>query len=224
MTLPDNIATLSAIGSDEVGTGDYLGPIVVASVYVEQSQIAALKDLGVKDSKGLTDKRIRAIASQVKKIVPHNIITLQNDKYNKMVERGINAHGIKSFLHNKAIGTLQSQLGFSPEYMIVDEFIAIKTHFKYLRAMQNTGKIIHNNLHFVKKGESVHVAVAAASILARDTFVESMDKLSEKLGQMIPKGAGPIVDTTAKELVKTHGKDILNEISKRHFANTKKVL
>jgi len=224
MNLPNNIANLSAIGSDEVGVGDYLGPLVVASVYVNVSQIATLQALGVKDSKGLTDKRICAIASQVKNTVDYQILTLPNDKYNKMVEHGINAHGIKSFLHNKAIGTLQAQLGFVPDYIIVDEFTAIKNHFKYLEAMPKVTDIMREKVHFIKKGESVHIAVAAASILARAAFVEFMDHLSAELQSAVPKGAGAHVDDFARQILSLHGEEKLRAIAKWHFANTKKVL
>ena len=56
--LPTNISQLSMIGSDEVGTGDYFGPITVCAAYVRQDQIHLLKELGVQDSKNLNDEKI----------------------------------------------------------------------------------------------------------------------------------------------------------------------
>ena len=224
MALPANIENLSAIGSDEVGVGDYLAPLVVTSVYVDESQIEKLRALGVKDSKSMTDKRICDIANSIKDILPHKTVVFENKYYNAMIDRGLNAHVVKSFLHNKTLGELTQSLSEYPKYIIVDEFASKENHFKYLNKLPKKPNILEKNLHFIKKGESIHIAVAAASILARQAFVNYMDDLSEKLGMEILKGASAKVDTCAKNVVKKHGKIILKDICKLHFANTKRVI
>jgi len=222
--LPKNIENLSAVGSDEVGVGDYLAPLVVTSVYVEASQIEKLRALGVKDSKSMTDARICAIADSIKDILPHKTVVFENKYYNAMIDKGLNAHVVKSFLHNKTLSELTSILPVYPEYLIVDEFASRENHFKYLNQLPKKPPILEENLHFVKKGESVHIAVAAASILARQAFVAYMDDLSEKLGMEILKGASAKVDNCAKGIVEKYGEAVFKDLCKWHFANTKRVI
>ena len=224
ISLPENIKDLSAVGSDEVGVGDYLAPLVVASAYVPAELIPQLIAIGVKDSKSMTDSRILMIAEQIKQMVQYTLVVLENKKYNAMVDAKINAHGIKSFLHNRALSALVQQLPEYPEYIIIDEFAKRDLYFKYLRNLPKQPAILEQNLHFVKKGESVHVAVAAASIIARAAFVEYMDALSERLEMDILKGASAQVDSCAQEIVAKYGVDLLKDHCKWHFANTKRVV
>jgi len=222
--LPINIENLSAVGSDEVGVGDFLGPLVVSSVYVESNKIEKLRELGVKDSKSMTDKRICEIAASIKAILPHKTVIFENKYYNAMIDEGFNAHVIKSFLHNKTLSELTNILPVYPEYIIVDEFASKDLHFKYLNQLPKKPPILSQNLHFVKKGESIHIAVAAASILARCAFVEYMNNLSEKLGMQILKGASAKVDSCAKDIVEKYGEVVFKDLCKWHFANTKRVI
>lgn len=224
MTLPVNIQNLSAIGSDEVGVGDYLAPLVVTSVYVEDHQIKKLQALGVRDSKSMNDKRICEIANKIKDILPHKTVVFENKYYNTMISKGLNAHAVKSFLHNKTMSELVNLLSEYPEYIIVDEFASKENHFKYLNKLPKKPDILKKNLYFAKKGESVHIAVAAASILARQAFVEYMANLSKQLGMDILKGASSKVDTCAKNIVRKHGEIVFKDICKLHFANTKRVI
>ena len=224
MTLPANIENLSAIGSDEVGVGDYLAPLVVTSVYVKASQIEKLRDLGVRDSKNITAKRICDIANSIKDILPHKTVVFENKYYNAMIGRGLNAHVVKSFLHNKTLGELTSILPQYPKYIIVDEFASKDHHLKYLNQLPKKPPILEKNLYFVKKGEAVHIAVAAASILARHAFTQYMDALSEALNMEILKGASANVDACASRIVAKHGEAVFKDICKWHFANTKRVI
>jgi len=222
--LPANVANQSAIGCDEVGTGDYFGPLVVCCAYTTEHQIESLLSLGIKDSKALKDSEICYLAEQIKDIIPHQVLILPNVKYNEMVDRGMNANAIKAFLHNQALLKLTAQLNVLPKYLIMDEFVNEKKYFDYLTNLPKQSKIIKDNLYFVQKGESVHVAVAAASILARESFVKYLNQMSHKLNFDLPKGASSIVDQAGRQLVKRFGEEQLKEISKWHFANTKKII
>ena len=224
MALPTNIEDLSAVGSDEVGVGDYLGPLVVTSVYADVDQIKKLRTLGVKDSKNMTDKSICDIANNIKNILPHKTVVCENKYYNAMIKEGLNAHVIKSFLHNKTLNELANILPEYPKYIIVDEFVSKENHFKYLNGLPKKPIIIDKNVHFVKRGESFHIAVAAASILARCTFVSYMENLSKRLGMSLLKGASAKVDACARRVIKIHGETVLKDICKWHFANTNRVI
>lgn len=222
--LPINIASLSAIGCDEVGTGDYFGPLVVCCAYVPEELISKLQTMGIKDSKALKDPEICQLAAQIETLIPHQTLILPNEKYNTMVDKGMNANSIKAFLHNQALIKLTSSLSTYPNYLIMDEFVNERKYFEYLNGLSKKPTIVKENLYFVQKGEGVHVAVAAASILARASFVKYMNIMSKKLNFDLPKGAGSPVDIAGRRFVQQFGPDKLKELTKWHFANTNKIL
>lgn len=220
--LPANFANLSVVGSDEVGTGDYFGPITVVAAYVNKTQIPLLKELGVKDSKNLKDDKIAEIAKQIKDIVPHSLLTLHNEKYNQLQQRGMSQGKIKALLHNQAIGHVLGKINpEKPEAILIDEFAKREVYYQYLRGES----VIHReNVYFSTKAEGVHLAVAAASIIARYAFVQHFENLSKRAGFSIPKGAGPGVDKAAARLILENGESVLPQFVKLHFANTDKAL
>lgn len=216
---PQNISTLSIIGSDEVGTGDYFGPMTVAAAYVSNKNFELLKELGVKDSKNLTDKQIAEIAKNLIKVIPYSLLILHNEKYNTLQESGMSQGKIKAYLHNQALNNVVEKL--KPEKadgILIDQFAEPGVYFNYLVG-QSVNK---ENVYFSTKAEGVHLAVAAASIIARYAFVKEFDKLSERAGFEIPKGAGAKVDLVAANLIQKHGMASLRSFTKLHFANTEK--
>lgn len=220
--LPANISSLSIIGSDEVGTGDYFGPITVVAAYVKKEQIPLLKELGVQDSKNLNDEKICSIAKNLIKIVPHSLLTLQNEKYNQLQKSGMSQGKMKALLHNQAIEHVQSKISpETPDAILIDQFAKEEVYFGYLKGKANVQK---EKVVFSTKAEGIHVAVAAASIIARYAFVRHFEKLSEEAGFTIPKGAGSKVDLAAARLLKEKGTDVLPHFVKLHFANTEKAL
>ncbi|MBU8770145.1 ribonuclease HIII [Cytobacillus sp. FSL W8-0315] len=220
--LPENISSLSVIGSDEVGTGDYFGPITVVAAYVKKDQIPLLKELGVKDSKNLGDEKIIEIAKQIKDIVPHSLLTLHNEKYNKLQQSGMSQGKIKALLHNQAIGHVLGKIApEKPEAILIDQFAKEEVYFNYLKNQQT---IQRERVFFSTKAEGIHLAVAAASILARYAFVRHFENLSTKAGFRLTKGAGPKVDEAAARLIRDKGREALPSFVKLHFANTEKAM
>ncbi|WP_026581833.1 ribonuclease HIII [Bacillus sp. J33] len=220
--LPENIGSLSVIGSDEVGTGDYFGPITVVAAYVKKDQIPLLKELGVKDSKNLGDEKIIEIAKQIKDIVPHSLLTLHNDKYNKLQQSGMSQGKIKALLHNQAIGHVLGKIApEKPEAILIDQFAKEEVYFNYLKKQQT---IQRERVYFSTKAEGIHLAVAAASILARYAFVRHFENLSKQAGFPLTKGAGPKVDEAAARLIREKGREALSGFVKLHFANTEKAM
>lgn len=216
---PEGIGSMSVIGSDEVGTGDYFGPITVACVYADKVKLPLLKELGVKDSKDLKDPQIVQIARDLIKTVPYSLLVLRNEKYNEMQEKGMSQGKMKALLHNQAIGNLLKKLdGTRPEAILIDQFAEPAVYFKHL-AGKNA---IKERTYFSTKAEGIHLSVAAASIIARYSFLMEMDKLSKEAGMTLPKGAGPLVDEAAAKLIKKHGEGALRVFTKLHFANTQK--
>ncbi|GGE76566.1 ribonuclease HIII [Priestia taiwanensis] len=220
--LPPNISSLAVIGSDEVGTGDYFGPMVVAAAYVPPSKFALLKELGVKDSKDLKDEQICEIAKQIIQVVPYSLLTLHNVKYNELQQKGTNQGKMKALLHNQAIShLLQKMQPEKPDAILIDQFCQPGVYFNYLKGRPT---VIRERVCFSTKAEGVHLAVAAASIIARYAFVRQFDELSKQAGFPLPKGAGKQVDQAAAKLIRKNGVEALQHFTKYHFANTDKAL
>jgi ribonuclease HIII len=220
--VPASIGLMSAIGSDEVGTGDFFGPITVVAAYVKKEDIPLLKELGVKDSKDLHDEKIIAIAKDIKHVVPFSLLTLKNEKYNQLQQSGMSQGKMKAILHNQAIlNVLEKIAPVKPEAVLIDQFVQESTYYQHLKSQKAIAK---EKVYFSTKAEGVHIAVAAASILARYAFVQYIDKLSEAAGFTIPKGAGAQVDEAAAKLIMKKGRGILPSFVKLHFANTDKAL
>lgn len=218
--VPTNISSLAIIGSDEVGTGDYFGPITVVAAYVEPSQMPLLQELGVKDSKDLKDPQIIKIAKDIIHVVPHSILVLHNEKYNTLQERGMTQGKIKALLHNKALSHVLRKIEpTKPDGILIDQFAEPDIYFRHI---QKEEQIVKENVYFSTKAEGVHLAVAAASIIARYAFVTEFEKLSEIAGVPLQKGAGSGVDKIAAQIIKKKGEASLRQIAKLHFANTEK--
>jgi ribonuclease HIII len=219
-SIPSTIAKMAIVGSDEVGTGDYFGPITVVAAYVEPSQMDLLKELGVKDSKNIKDDQIVKIAKDIIKVIPHSVLILRNEKYNSLQERGMTQGKIKALLHNKAIAHVLDKLSpTKPEGILIDQFAEPDIYYRHIK---NEKQIIKENVYFSTKAEGVHLSVAAASIIARYVFVKEFDKLSKEVGVTLQKGAGAGVDKIAAQLIKVKGEEILRTTAKIHFANTGK--
>ena len=209
----------SAIGSDEVGTGDYFLPIVVTACFMDKVNIKFLENLKVHDSKKLTDKKILSIAPLIMKKIPYESIILSNKEYNEWVNKGINMNKVKAIMHNKMLFKMKSK-GFNYDKIIVDQFCLPGVYYNYLREIKD--KV--TGITFMTKAEDKNLSVACASIISRYIFLKEQEKLEKSLGILIPKGAGIKVDEAGKELVKSKGKDVLNEISKISFKNTNRIL
>ena len=212
------IYSSSSIGSDEVGTGDYFGPIVVTATYVSKDNISFLEELGVKDSKKLTDNDILNIVPKFIKQIPYESIILTNEDYNKFYSSDINMNKIKAILHNKVLHKLSNSIK-DYEYIIVDQFAESYVYFNYLKDSTN----VVRNITFFTKGEDKHLSVACASLISRYIFIKEFDKLSKNIGIELPKGASDLVDKTGCEIVNKYGFDKLKEIAKMNFKNTEKI-
>ena len=207
----------NTIGSDEVGTGDYFGPIIVTASYVTKENIPFLESLGVKDSKKLTDEQILKITPQIIKKIPYYTMTLSNTEYNQRHNK-YNMNAMKAILHNKVLIEMTKQYK-QYDYIVVDQFAEKYVYYNYLKQVPN----VQRNITFITKAEDQCLSVACSAIISRYIFIKEFDKLSKKYNHTLPKGAGPIVDEVGAKLVKEYGIDILNEIAKTNFKNTKKI-
>lgn len=221
-TPPEDVGMLSVIGSDEVGTGDYFGPITVVAVFIDKDQLSELRKIGLKDSKLLNDAQICRMAETIIPQVKHKLLVLPNAKYNDLRDKGMTQGKMKAMMHNQALRNVIRQLDEIPyDGILIDQFAAPDVYFKYL---QGQPEIVRERTWFRTKAESLHLSVAAASIIARKAFVDEMDRLSEDIGMELPKGAGAHVDEAAGRLIEKKGVEVLRDVAKLHFANTKRAV
>ena len=210
----------TSVGSDEVGTGDYFGPIVVTSSYVKKEDLPFLKNLGCTDSKKITDEKIKKIAPEIIKKIKYKSLILSNEEYNQKYSKENNMNKIKAIMHNKVLSLILDEIDEKLDYIIVDEFAKENRYYSYLNEIPNVVK----NITFVTKAESKNMAVACSSIISRYIFLQEFDKLSDTYHIPLPKGSGINVDKIGEELVEKYGKEVLNKTAKKNFSNTSRIL
>ena len=210
----------NSIGSDEVGTGDYFGPIVVTATYVTKDDIEFLEGLGVMDSKKIDDSKILKIAPQIAKKIKYRSVILSNSEYNEKYTKDINMNKIKSIMHNRVLYQLVHEENPKYDYIIVDEFAREARYYEYL----SDQPVIQKGITFMTKAEDLNPAVACGSIISRYLFLKEFDKICDNIHIPLPKGAGKDVDTIGEEVVEKYGEEKLKEIAKVNFKNTDRIL
>ncbi|MCQ2748246.1 MAG: ribonuclease HIII [Mycoplasmoidaceae bacterium] len=201
------------VGMDEVGTGDYFGPVVTCSCYVANDAVDAVKALGVNDSKKIDDKQIRVMAKRLKKMVVAETCVCQPSTYNRIIDKFDNSNIVKTICHNDALTKLGSKLKNKQYKVVLDQFVARKHYYEYLAKAKIKGAYIDV---IETKAESKYLAVACASVIARDTFLTYMDKLSVKAGVKLPRGS------VEKDKIVAAGKKVIKvgklaDYAKLHF-------
>lgn len=210
----------SSVGSDEVGTGDYFGPIIVTSCYVKKEDVEYLDSLGIKDSKKITDEKILKLAPEIAKRIKYKSVILSNSEYNEKYYNDHNINKIKAILHNKVLYKMINEEKPDYDYIIIDEFARENRYYEYLKECPN----IQKGITFMTKAEDKNLAVACASIISRYIFIKEFDKLSDSIHIPLPKGAGSNVDSIGQEVVEKYGEEKLKEIAKLNFKNTERIL
>lgn len=211
---------INSIGSDEVGTGDFFGPIVVTATYVSKENIDFLLELKVKDSKKMSDKDIIKVVPEIIKKIPYHTYILSNSEYNKVYGTDMNMNKMKAVLHNKVLNEFTKDNKYQYDYAVIDQFEVPRSYYNHIKgAINNVGKIT-----FLTKAEDKCLSVACASLISRYIFLSQMNKLSKEVGFTLPKGAGPLVDDAAKKIVNMYGINKLKSIAKLNFNNYKKLI
>lgn len=209
----------ASVGSDEVGTGDYFGPLVVTASFVSKENISWMQELGVRDSKKLTDDKIIKIAPELIKRIPHTTIILSNEEYNSYHTTDFNMNKVKAILHNKCLLSVIKKDGVNYSKIVVDQFEPEKAYYAHI----SKAKEKVTNITFMTKAEDQCMSVAASSIISRYIFLKEMKKLSDRFNIEMPLGASNLVDEVGATLVKKYGQDILKQIAKLSFKNTEKI-
>jgi ribonuclease HIII len=209
---------LPRLGVDESGKGDFFGPLCVAGVYVNQSMLRPWQDAGVRDSKNISsDKKIADLAKVIMETpgCVWSVVPIGNEAYNRLHAKMHSVNTLLAWGHARVIENLMGQrhkMNPLPVRAISDQFASSKD--VVAKALMSLGREIE--LIQRHKAEA-DLAVAAASILARNEFVTRLGTLGKQFGIKFPKGASAAVDAAAKEFVEKNGGDKLNLVSKTHF-------
>lgn len=207
------------IGVDESGKGDFFGPLVIAGVHTDREIVHQLMEAGVQDSKRIgSDAQIRKIAKLIR-CVPNlrsSVIKISPTRYNELYQKFSNLNRLLAWAHARTIENLLEEVPDCPR-AVSDQFANPKVLEKALMEKGKTIELVQRT-----KAES-DPAVAAASILARDAYVDWLERASERLGRRIPKGAGAQTKAFAKEIVAERGPEFLGLSAKTHFRTAHEV-
>lgn len=214
---PTHLDTYPQCGSDEVGTGDYFGPITVCASYVKEEDVAFLRDLKIQDSKAVNDTRIRELAPLLMERLTYSLLILDNLSYNR-IHPDNNMVAIKSKMHNQAFAHLRKKLNGLPDFCIIDQFVQGSSYYRYVK----DEKEVVRGIHFETKAENKYLSVACGSMIARYAFLKACDAMCERYDFPFLKGAGSKVDQNIRDFVKRFGKEELQHVAKLHFVNTTK--
>jgi len=207
------------IGTDEAGKGDYFGPLVVAGVYVDEDSASRLLAVGVCDSKQLSDVKILSLAEEIKKICHGHghIVAYLPERYNQLYQEMLNLNLLLATAHAQVIASLQKRT--ASHLALVDQFSHEPLVLAALQRM-NCDIAVEQR----PRAED-DIAVAAASIIARATFVLQIGELSQRIGVQLPKGASStMIVTVGREIVARAGRDALGKVAKLHFKTTQEIL
>ena len=212
----DRVVSDPHIGIDESGKGDYFGPLVIAAVFVDARTTQELLLLGTRDSKKLSDTRVRELAPAIKQLCPHSVVAIGPERYNQLYAKIKNLNRLLAWGHARVLENVLNQ---------VECRLAIADQFGDERFVRDAlmGKAKEVELIQRTKAES-DPAVAAASILARAEFLAKLARLSQHVGTTLPKGASQAVEVAGRMVVRKHGAARLETVAKMHFRTTQVVL
>jgi ribonuclease HIII len=209
---------LPRFGVDESGKGDFFGPLCVAGVYVNERVIEAWKEAGIRDSKNISsDRKIADLAKLIRETpgCVTSVVPIGNEAYNRLYAKMKSVNTLLAWGHARVIENLMTQrhqMNPPPVRAISDQFASSKdTVAKALMALGREIELVQRH-----KAEE-DVAVAAASILARNEFVTRLARMEGEFGMKFPKGASAQVDAAAKEFVEKFGASNLSKVAKTHF-------
>jgi len=214
------------IGTDEAGKGDFFGPMVTSGVYVDARTAQILRTLGVRDSKTVSDRELRGLAVKIRQVVPEEqraVLVLAPKRYNELYKQmrseGKNLNTLLAWAHTRAIEDLIGH-GLRPKFILSDQFGDRRYIESRLMVDTRLSGVPVLQMHRAE----ADVAVAAASILARDAFLQWLEQAGKTLGLTVPKGASPKVIETGKLLVSRLGADALKDYAKISFKTINQIV
>lgn len=206
------------IGSDEVGVGDFFGPLIVVASYVDENDIQFLEKYKINDSKKMKDNYIMEIGPILKRRIKNYVVMVSPKKLSDLASNHFNIHKVMAKCHNLAQQKLMEKYNLSKNLIVyVDQFTPENDYRKLVG-----DEIISSTLYFRTKGESYFPSVAAASVIARYTFLKQWELMEADLSMTIPKGASALVDRCYHQLKASEKAGIVDNYIKKFFSNYSK--
>jgi ribonuclease HIII len=206
------------IGVDESGKGDFFGPLCIAGVYVNEAVLQFWKGKGIQDSKNIgSDRRIRDLSKLILETpgCVTSVVPIGNEAYNRLYRKFRSVNSMLAWGHARVIENLlglKYKMNPLPVRAISDQFAASKDVIT--KALLTLGR----DFELVQRHKAEQdMAVAAASILARNEFINRLATLEKTFEIPLPRGASAAVDAAAKAFVEKYGPEALEKASKTHF-------
>ena len=215
-----NYYSLSHIGCDETGSGDFFGPLCVVACYIDERDYDWLMSLNIRDPKLMTPQEVIDIAREIKDRLVYSLLILDNSHYNQMAAAGHNLANIKAKLYNQAVTNVMQKVAMKVDKKVVNQFVSPKTYYNYLKSEV----IVVKDLSFEQKGEEQYFAIMCSSILSKYAFYQYFNNMSRSLKVKLPRGnTSSVVDHVAVSIAKKYGKKMLLKVTKTNMTNYKRI-
>ncbi|EPP34348.1 ribonuclease HIII [Chlamydia ibidis] len=200
------------LGVDESGKGDFFGPLCIAGVFARDKQtLEELYKTNIQDSKKLNDSQILSLGKTIRDFCTYDVMILYPEKYNDLYRKFQNLNLLLAWAHSVIIDSIAPRPA-GDVFAISDQFASSESLL--LNALRKKNK----DISLIQRTRAEQdIVVAAASILAREAFITTMTKLEKRYSVRLPKGAGAIVKSSGKAILKNHGKEVLTHLCKTHF-------
>lgn len=213
-----NYYSLSHIGCDETGSGDFFGPLCVVACYIDERDYDWLMSLNIRDPKLMTPQEVIDIAREIKDRLVYSLLILDNSHYNQMAAAGHNLANIKAKLYNQAVTNVMQKVAMKIDKKVVNQFVSPKTYYNYLK----NEVIVVKDLSFEQKGEEQYLAIMCSSILSKYAFYQYFNNMSRSLKMKLPRGnTSSVVDHVAITIAQKYGKKMLLKVTKTNMTNYK---
>ena len=215
-----NYYSLSHIGCDETGSGDFFGPLCVVACYIDERDYDWLMRLNIRDPKLMTPQEVIDIAREIKDRLVYSLLILDNSHYNQMAAAGHNLANIKAKLYNQAVTNVMQKVAMKIDKKVVNQFVSPKTYYNYLK----NEVIVVKDLSFEQKGEEQYLAIMCSSILSKYAFYQYFNNMSRSLKMKLPRGnTSSVVDHVAVTIAQKYGKKMLLKVTKTNMTNYKRI-
>ena len=215
-----NYYSLSHIGCDETGSGDFFGPLCVVACYIDERAYDWLMSLNIRDPKLMTPQEVIDIAREIKDRLVYSLLILDNSHYNQMAAAGHNLANIKAKLYNQAVTNVMQKVAMKIDKKVVNQFVSPKTYYNYLK----NEVIVVKDLSFEQKGEEQYLAIMCSSILSKYAFYQYFNNMSRSLKMKLPRGnTSSGVDHVAVTIAQKYGKKMLLKVTKTNMTNYKRI-
>jgi len=197
------------LGIDDAGRGPLIGPMILAGVLVDKNQEAFLKKHGITDSKLLEHKRRMGMAKLIQaNSLDSEIVKSTPEEIDYSITTGINLNTLEAIKAAEIINKINNEKRHNDKIKVVIDCPSINisawknTLLRYIKYLDNL------EVECEHKADFNHTSVSAASILAKCTREEEIEKIKKQFKSTGNIGSGYPSDPATKEFLKKHGSNL----------------